>query len=815
MYFVDVILPIPIKQTFTYSINRDEAGFLKKGMRVAVSFGKSKIYTAIVYQVHQKEPGLYETKSIEYILDEFPILTALQMEHWEWMASYYMSSLGEVVRAGLPGTFLLESESIIKLTGKEIEDISFSQEEQLVLNALENHSSIHIDSIKSLLEKKNVVPVIQKLMDKNLIEIEETIYEKYVPKVRKYLRLAAEYASDEALTDLLSTLDRAPKQKEVLMNFFVLRSQSKKNIDAAGLQKKSKASASVVKALIDKGVFEEYTIREDRQDFSSEETKGVKKLSFEQQLAFENIKSSFADHDVVLLHGVTSSGKTEIYVKLIDEVIKRGEQVLFMVPEIALTTQLISRLQKYFGEKISVYHSRYSLNERTEVWKNVLNQKSKAQVIIGARSSLFLPFSNLGLVIVDEEHEASFKQYNPAPRYQARDSAIVLAHLHGAKVILGSATPSLESAYNAKTGKYGLVTLNKRFGEVLMPEIELINIREKMRKKRMTGHFSNRLLDEIRSVLENGEQVILFQNRRGYSPVVECTTCGVSPQCPNCDVSLTYHRNSSQLRCHYCGYHIAMMKSCIACGSVTLDTKGFGTEQIELELKELFPGHQIARMDQDTTRGKHAHAKLVEALENQEIDILVGTQMLAKGLDFRNIGLVGVMNADNLLHFPDFRAHERSFQMLTQVAGRAGRTKKRGKVLIQTYNPDHRILQQVSTGDYEEMSKEQLAERHNFKYPPYYRIIRIEFRDRNLAKVEKASTWFGLALQSQFVGNVLGPVAPPIARIRNQYIFNILLKVPGNQSLTKTKDYVRKVEKKFSAVKEFSGVRVVLDVDPQ
>src|SRR5690554_4130281 len=484
-----------------------------------------------------------------------------------------------------------------------------------------------------------------------------------------------------------------------------------------------------------------------------------------------------------------------------------------MLPEIALTTQLISRLQKYFGERISVYHSKYSVNERTEVWNNLLEEKSKAQIIVGARSSLFLPFKNLGLVIVDEEHEPSFKQYNPGPRYNARDSAVVLAHLHKSKLLMGSATPSLESYHNAKSGKYGLVNLKKRFGNVLMPDIELIDIKEKNKKKQMTGHFSDRLLEEMHEVLNNGEQVILFQNRRGFSPVVECTTCGVAPQCPNCDVSLTYHQNKNQLRCHYCGYHMAMMLNCMACGSQTLDTKGFGTEQIETELKALFPKNKIARMDQDTTKGKHAYSKLLDALENEEIDILVGTQMLAKGLDFRNIGLVGVMNADNLLHFPDFRAHERSFQLLQQVSGRAGRTEKRGKVLIQTFNPYHQILKQVSVNDYEEMSKEQLQERYQFKYPPFFRIIKIEFKDKNLTRVQNASFWFAKALQSKFGENILGPEQPSVGRVRNKFIFNIMMKVPPTQALEATKKYISNVARSFYTIKEFASVRVNLDVD--
>ncbi|SDW67381.1 replication restart helicase PriA [Aequorivita viscosa] len=814
MFFVDVILPIPLNQTFTYAINKDEAAFLKPGMRVAVPFGKTKIYTAIVYQVHDQAPSGYETKSIDHILDRVPIITNVQLKHWKWMASYYMCSVGEVVRAALPSAFLLESETIVKLVAnKTIDQETLTDDEFLVYEALLQQSSIHINGIRSILDRKNVVSVIQKMIDKEIVEIEETIYEKYTPKLKRYIKLAPEHAAESELKALLESLSRAPKQREILMTYFTLKSQSPKPIEATELQKNSNASASVLKSLVDKGIFEEYFVQKDRVEYSGQSTQGIKTLNEGQEEAYKQIKTSFETQNVVLLHGVTSSGKTEIYAKLIEEAMASGKQVLYMLPEIALTTQLIARLQRYFGETVAVYHSKYSVNERVEVWKAVLDQRSKAQVIVGARSSLFLPFKNLGLVVVDEEHEPSFKQYDPAPRYNGRDSAIVLASLHQCKLIMGSATPSLESYHNAKTGKYGLVELKKRYGNVLMPAIELVDIREKSKKKLMTGHFSDRLLEEMREVLKEGQQVILFQNRRGYSPVVECTTCGVAPQCPNCDVSLTYHQYKNQLRCHYCGYHIAMMLNCMACGSQTLDTKGFGTEQIETELKELFPKNKIARMDQDTTKGKHAYLKLIDALENQEIDILVGTQMLAKGLDFRNIGLVGVMNADNLLHFPDFRAHERSFQLLQQVSGRAGRTEKRGKVLIQTFNPYHQILKQVSVNDYEEMSKEQLQERYQFKYPPFFRIIKIEFKDKNLTRVQNASFWFAKALQSKFGENILGPEQPSVGRVRNKFIFNIMMKVPPTQALEATKKYISNVERSFYTIKEFVSVRVNLDVD--
>lgn len=824
MYFIDVILPIPLKQTFTYNVNRDEAHFLKPGMRVAVPFGKSKIYTAIVYGVHQQDPLGYETKSIDQILDETPIVTKHQLKHWEWMANYYMCTLGEVIRAALPSAFLLESETIISLAKNEtVDDSDFSDAEFLLYEALQNQSSLHINDVRSILDQKNVMGVIQKLLDRGVVMVQEEVYEQYRPKLKRYIKLNPLYAEEAALRELLDSLSRAPKQRQVLMTLFMLskslssetssEGRTEKNVDSVLLQKKSESTATVIRTLIDKGILEEYFIQKDRVSYEGEAASAIKKLTPAQEVALSEIKDSFKEKDICLLQGVTSSGKTEIYVQLIEEMLSSGRQILYMLPEIALTTQLISRLQMYFGEKISVYHSKYSLNERVEVWNHVLESKPKAQIVIGARSSLFLPFQNLGLILIDEEHEPSFKQYNPAPRYHARDAAIVLANLHKAKVLLGSATPSLETYFNAVHEKYGLVFLKERYGNVQMPDIELIDIRDKRKRKLMTGHFSDRLLEEIKESLEQGEQVILFQNRRGYSPVVECTTCGVAPQCPNCDVSLTYHQFKNELRCHYCGYHMAMLVSCMACGSDTLDNKGFGTEQIENELKELFPEKSIARMDQDTTKGKHAYAKLIERMEHQEIDILVGTQMLAKGLDFRNVSLVGVMNADTLLNFPDFRAHERSYQLLQQVSGRAGRTQKRGKVIIQSYNPYHQILKQVSLNDYEGMYAEQTEERYQYKYPPYYRTIKLTFKHRNFSTMQKASVWFGEVLQLQLKENVLGPVSPPVARIRNEFISNILVKIPKQQSLPKTKEFIQKVQQRFNAFKEFARVKVTIDVD--
>ena len=502
-----------------------------------------------------------------------------------------------------------------------------------------------------------------------------------------------------------------------------------------------------------------------------------------------------------------------MYTKLIQETLDSGKQALFLLPEIALTTQIIVRLQHYFGNQISVFHSKYSMNERVEVWNNVLENKSKAQIILGARSSIFLPFKDLGLIVVDEEHETSYKQFEPSPRYNARDAAIVLSHIHQGKIVLGSATPSLETYFNASENKYGFVTLNRRFGNVQLPQIHLVDLKEKQRKREMTGHFSDTLLKHIQEALDLKEQVILFQNRRGFSPIVECKTCGVSPQCPNCDVSLTFHKYKQELKCHYCNYQRAMPNSCGACGSNTLSTKGFGTEQIELELKELFPNHIIGRMDLDTTRGKYGYQKIIGAFEAREIDILVGTQMLSKGLDFDNVSLVGILNADMMLNFPDFRAHERAFQLMVQVSGRAGRSKKQGKVLIQTYNPYHQILQQVSSTDYAAMYKEQLEDRWQYHYPPYYRLVKITLKHKDYQKVDAGIIWLSKALQNVFREHVLGPSEPAVSRIRNQYIKNVMIKIPPKQSLGKTKQEIDKIKNTFQAIADFRPIRFIIDVD--
>ena len=814
VFFIDVILPLSLERNFTYAITKAEVDFIKRGVRVAVPFGKNKVYTGIVYNIHNNAPTAYDAKSIHSILDEFPVVNQCQFKLWEWMSGYYLCSMGEIMRAAMPNAFLLESETIISLNPSvEFEVNSLKDDEYLVFEALQQQSSLKVDEINAIIDRKNSFPVLKRLLDHKVIALEQELSEKYKPKLIRCVRLHPNYQHDSALQELVETLKSASKQREIVLSYFNLATATKQ-IKVSDLKTKSNATSTQIKILIDKEVFEEYHYQTDRIQFQDSEDDASIELNSYQKTALKEIDGLFETQNIVLLHGVTSSGKTEIYVKKIESILAEGKQALYLVPEIALTSQLVQRLQKYFGNQIAVYHSRYSQNERVEVWNHVLNQSENARVVIGARSSVFLPFSNLGLIIVDEEHEQSYKQFDPSPRYHARDTAIVLAALFKSKTLLGSATPSLESFYNAtKENKYGYVALNKRFNNVLMPEIELVDLTDKHKRKRMTGHFSDRLITEIKETLEVGSQVILFQNRRGYSPVVSCNTCGHTPECPNCDVSLTFHQYKNQLRCHYCSHTMAMQQFCGACGGVEIDSKGFGTEQIQEEIELLFPDAKVARMDLDTTRGKYSYDRIIASFENKEVDILVGTQMVTKGLDFRHVKLVGVLNADQLINFPDFRAHERSFQLLQQVAGRAGRTDTRGKVIIQTYNPYHTILQQVSINDYDSMFVEQLEDRRVYKYPPYCRIIKLTVKHKDYNKVNEGAEWLATSLRHVFNANVLGPEFPVVSRIRNQYHKNILLKIPQNQSLVKTKSVLQKIKLSFSSTRDFRAVRLLINVD--
>ena len=814
MFFVEVILPLSLAKTFTYRVSEAEFHFVKNGMRVVVPFGKSKMYTALIIDKHQNEPTLYEAKEIDQILDEKPIVTQFQITHWQWIASYYMCAIGDVYRGAMPSALLLESETIISQKHSvTIEEAELTDDEFLVYQALQHQSSLRIQDITAILNKKNVFPVIQKLIDKQVLVLHEEVQELYKPKLVRYVRLHSKYDLNSGLGDLLESLKSAAKQREIVLAYFQLSAKDKQPISVKQLVETANSSSAILKVLIEKQIFEDYFIQEDRVNFIGNPQENALELSNAQQEAFNQIQTSFTTQEVCLLHGLTSSGKTEIYIKLIEEQLASGKQVLYLLPEIALTTQLVGRLRTYFGDKVGVYHSKYSTNERVELWKQVLEQSPKAQIVIGARSALFLPFSNLSLIVVDEEHEQTFKQVDPAPRYHARDAAIVLANYHKAKVLLGSATPSIESYFNAQSNKYGLVEITERYGNVQLPEIELVDLKDSYFRKKMTGHFSATLIEAITTALSLGEQVILFQNRRGYSPIIECLTCGNVPQCQQCDVSLTYHQHKNQLRCHYCGYAMAKPTQCHSCSSIDLATKGFGTEQIEQELLSIFPNAKTGRMDQDTTRGKFGFEKIIDSFKNQEIQILVGTQMLAKGLDFNNVSLVGIMNADTMLYHPDFRAFERSFQMMTQVAGRAGRSEKQGKVVIQTYNPEHNTIQQVTRNDYVGMYKEQLYDRQIYKYPPYFRIIRLTLKHRDFDKVKEGSMWLYQVMSQNLNMPVLGPEEPPISRIRNEYIRTILIKIPQTAPIGNTKKTIQKMLTSFEAVPQYRSIKVAVNVD--
>ncbi len=812
-YFIDVIVPIAVTTTFTYRVSQAEYIFLQQGMRVAVPFGKRLVYTAMVLNKHSQKPQVYEPKDIHTIIDEQPIVTKIQIEFWQWIAQYYMCSLGEVYKAALPSAFLLESETILSLNRDLVVDLrSLSDDEFLLYEAFEQQPILRFDEVQNILNKKKVFGVIDDLLKKEIIYLNQHIHEKYKPKLVKYVSLHDNYKEEKNLINLLDNELKTEKQRALVLKYFQLNTQ-KTTVELKELLKEAEVSAAIFNNLEKKQIFTVYTLAEDRVQFTDAFLNDIQ-FTEAQTTAIQTIKNQFEKHDVTLLNAVTGAGKTEIYIKLIQECIEKNHQALFLVPEIGLTTQLVQRLTAYFGNKIAVYNSKYSENERVEVYQHVLNNTENAQVVIGSRSSIFLPFKNLQLIIVDEEHEASYKQVDPAPRFHARDAAIVLAKMFNAKVLLGSATPSLESYYNSYQQKYGYVELNQRFTNVQLPEIVLVDLKEARRKKEVNGIFSVKLIDAITEAFYNGEQVLLFQNRRGYSPVLECLTCANVPHCTSCDVSLTYYKRQNYLKCHYCGYTMSMPTKCHSCHSTELTTKGLGTEQIEDALRSIFPNKRIARMDQDTTRGKFAFERLIDGFKNREIDVMVGTQMLAKGLDFDNVSLVGIMNADSMLTFPDFRAYERAYQLMTQVAGRAGRKNKQGKVLIQTYNPYHNTIQQVTQNDYKGMFKEQMYERLNFKYPPFYRLIRLQMKHVDFNKVKEASNWLAANMRNNINGIlVLGPQEPSISRIRNQYIQIVLIKLPINQPVNILKTAIQKSISSLETIGMYKGVKTTISVD--
>ena len=811
-FYIDVILPIPIDQLFCYEITNNEFDFIKPGSRVSVPFGKSRIISGIVSKLHQERPQSYDVKPIHQIIDEIPIINKNQLNFWNWMSKYYMCTVGEVMKASIPSVLLIESETIISLNKKTVfNQNDLSDDEFLIYEALLKGVELSIHEISEILNKKNVFKIIQSLNDKFIIEIDEKLYSKYKPKLKRHVEFNKEFTTIISVSETRKDLNRSPKQLDLFNK--LLKLNLKEFISVEDLKKISDSSSNLIKELIDKNILLEHFIEINRFENSISTTSPINKLSKSQEVAYKQIVMSFKKDKPVLFHGVTSSGKTEVYVKLIAEALKDNNQVLYLVPEIALTTQVVKRLTNFFGNKVLVYHSGYSINQRVEVW-NKISASETSQLIIGARSSLLMPFNNLKLIIVDEEHEQSYKQQEPSPRYHARDASLILSRIFKSNILLGSATPSVESYNNAVVlNKYNLVELKNRYNDVLMPVVDLIDLKLKYAKKLMNGHFSDSLIDEIFNTVSQHKQVILYQNRRGFSPIVECEDCGVSPSCINCDVSLTFHLNTNSLKCHYCGYGIPLINKCNSCHSSNIITVGFGTEQVEEEVKALFPNFRVKRLDYDTTRKKNSFEKLISDFENQKIDILIGTQMITKGLDFNNVKLVGILNADNSLNFPDFRAYERSFQLIQQVAGRAGRSLERGKVFVQTYNPKHKILQNIINDDYLSMFEGEILDRVKYNYPPNCKLIKITLKHKDYLIINESSDWLGKYLKQFFKKNILGPEFPHVIRVRNKFQKNILIKIQKNQSLTKTKNIIIKSKESLSTIAKFRSVQLIINVD--
>jgi primosomal protein N' (replication factor Y) len=812
--FVEVILPLAIAKNYTYRVPFELNDSVAIGKRAVVQFGKSKLYTAIIAGIGTRPPDKYEAKYLVELLDDKPVVTHEQLHFWQWIADYYMCNLGEVMNAALPSALKLASETKIVLNKDfEFDRSALHDKEFLIVEALEIQPELTVSDIVKLLGQKQVMPLLKILFEKNIINISEEVSERYKPRRRTFITLNPIYNNPDQRQELFAILEKkAPKQADAVLAYLKL-SRQQKSISKSELIEESGAGDASIKSLIEKEIFIPEYKNVSRLYYEEEEAIGNFELSEQQQFGLQSISDQFGEKDVVLLHGVTSSGKTQLYIRLIEEMINSGKQVLYLLPEIALTTHIIERLRMYFGADIGVYHSRFNDSERVEVWQKVLNHEYK--VVLGARSSVFLPFNDLGLIIVDEEHETSYKQYDPAPRYNARDAAIFLANMHAGKVLLGSATPSFESYYNARTHKYGFVELTERFGGVEMPMIEIVSIAEETKKKTIQSHFTSVLIADIQQALANKEQVILFQNRRGYAPVLMCKTCAYTPKCINCDVSLTYHKSSGKLHCHYCGYREDSPSVCPACGSTHLEYKGFGTEKIEDDLSLLLPDARIARMDLDTTRSKNSLQLILNNLEEKKIDILVGTQMVAKGLDFADVTVIGIINADSLLKFPDYRANERSFQMLAQVSGRAGRRGKQGKVVIQTYDPNHRVIKQVIENDYADLYFTEMSERKSFNYPPFSRIINLDIKHKHPEVLYNQAQYLGNELRKHFGERVIGPQPPLVSRIRNYYIQSILLKFEKDAvSINKAKAIIRDVITQFQTTKLSKGSIVQPDVDP-
>lgn len=820
--YAEVIIPAALPKNYTWSVPPHLLEMAKPGCRVEVNLGKSKKYAGIVKALHQEKPEFFETKDILNVLDAEPVVYEEQLKLWEWIASYYMCSEGEVMAAALPAHFKLSSETILVYNDEYGDDFSaLDHDEYIVAEALLIKKELNLSEVQQILDSSHVYPVINRLIHKKVCFVWEALKQTYSPKKETYVLLNPEYDNEDKLSDLLNNWTKAPKQMELLLSYLHLM-KTEGEVVKSSLLKKSGATDAQLKGLVEKKILWTEKRIIDRIKYLPKNVQIDFELTTAQQKAFEQTQAELKSKAVCLLHGVTSSGKTNIYIKLIEEYIKQGKQVLYMLPEIALTSQVIRRLQKHFGGYIGIYHSKFSQNERVEIWNKVKN--GELRVILGARSSVFLPYQNLGLIICDEEHDTSFKQQEPAPRYNARDAAIYFASLFTAKTLLGSGTPSVESYYNATTGKYGLVELMQRYGDLQLPPIEIIDTRKIMQKDRSKVMLSPQLVEAVNAVIARNKQVILFQNRRGYSPYQVCSTCGWIPQCKYCDVSLTFHKLTNKLVCHYCGTTYPPVHTCLACGSDKFAQRNFGTEKIEEQLQETFPHAKVARMDMDTVKGKNAHDVLIQQFEQQRIDILVGTQMVVKGLDFDNVDLVGILDADGLLHFAEFRVNERAFQLMEQVSGRAGRRSslietaegkvEAAKVMVQTSQPAHPVLQFVQQHDYKSMFAEELKKRKEFLYPPFSRIIHLTFKHKIKEVVERAAHYYTEAMKLKYGPYVVGPAEPVVGRIRNQYLNELLLKLPRDgKTIAQCKRDLLEQVAILHQNKSFRSVTVVADVD--
>ncbi|KAA9355347.1 primosomal protein N' [Larkinella humicola] len=791
---------------------------LKVGARVIVPFGKNRVYTAVVKNIHHQPPNAYQAKYILELLDEYPLITSYQLELFAWMAEYYLCNIGDVLNVALPSGLKITSQSKVQYNPDFDYPELLTDDEVRLLDELKKHSSLSYEELGRLVGETNVPGTIKLLVGKRAVIVFDEVREKYVPKMVRKVRLTEKYENRDVMLSLINGLEKSPKQQEVVMKYLsyvpVLNNPTlnRKGLDKTILNQDDEVSQSSLQTLIKNQVFETFEIIVPR--FGDEDMQNVEvKLTDIQQKACDDVISQFNEKDIVLLHGITGSGKTEVYINLIQNALESGSQVLYLLPEIALTTQIVVRLKKVFGDKMGIYHSKFSDNERVEVWKGIVD--GQYQFVVGVRSAVFLPFDNLGLIIVDEEHETSYKQHDPAPRYHARDVAMMIAHWQKAKVLLGSATPSIESYYHAQQGRYGFVELLQRYGDAMLPDIVLVNTRLEKQQKKMKNEFSSVLLDQLRQNLERKEQSILFQNRRGYSPYLQCEDCEWTGRCPNCDVSLTYHMRDAEMRCHYCGHKDPVPKSCPACGSFKVRTIGFGTEKLEDQLQIVFPEARIQRMDLDTTRAKNAYQQIISEFEGGNVDILVGTQMISKGLDFGNVSLVGIFDSDRMIHYPEFRAIERAFQMITQVSGRAGRrADRRGKVLIQTSNPQQAVLLKILENDYRGLFEEEIVERENYNYPPFSRLIKLTVRHAEQSVSQNAAQRLVAQLTEKLgEARVLGPEVPLVERIRNQYLYTILIKLERTISPKAAKVFILEKINELLSDKGLKAVTVVADVD--